>query len=196
MHVEHEILERPYVNDETMLGDQVSDIPRSNFWASEDGYAWDMEELAAALSANGGVMRNPLSRELFSPEDVRSIVQHPLGGHLGALQVQQAELVKGLRQSTIERLSQLSKLLLEDQSLDSIPSRRGIDEFLNYLASLPASEQKAVDMLRVPARDSHTGQAYDWSIGDALRDGQANKVCLHKTGDFIGQAATHLKLQR
>jgi len=63
MHVEHEILQRNYVVDETMLGDKVSDIPRSRFFVTEDGYPWDMEELAQAIASNGGVMRNPLSRQ-------------------------------------------------------------------------------------------------------------------------------------
>jgi hypothetical protein len=41
MHAEHEILKRTYVCEETMLGDPVADIPRSNFLATEDGFAWD-----------------------------------------------------------------------------------------------------------------------------------------------------------
>jgi hypothetical protein len=87
MHVEHEELQRVYVNSETMYGDAVVDVPRENFWASEDGYAWDMEELATGIASNGGVMRNPLSRQMFAPDDVRAIVQHPLGRRLAALQI-------------------------------------------------------------------------------------------------------------
>jgi hypothetical protein len=43
MHVEHEHLERNYVNDETMYGDEVKDIPREDFYVTEDNYAWSMD---------------------------------------------------------------------------------------------------------------------------------------------------------
>jgi hypothetical protein len=43
MHVEHELLRRKYVDDETMYGDKVVDIPRARFLVTEDNYGWDME---------------------------------------------------------------------------------------------------------------------------------------------------------
>jgi len=43
MHVEHELLRRTYVDDETMYGDKVVDIPRARFLVTEDNYGWDME---------------------------------------------------------------------------------------------------------------------------------------------------------
>jgi hypothetical protein len=193
MHVEHELLQRTYVNDETMLGDPVADIPRRHFWVSEDGYAWDMEELAQALTSNGGIFRNPLSRILFTPSDVRAILQHPLGRGLSALQVEQGKLSQGVRLETIEQLENVSAALLEDMSNDQVPSRRAIDEFLVYTAMLPEVEQKAIDKLQVPAKDSHTGQPFDTTIGDAVRDALGNRVCFHKTGDFLRQAASHLR---
>jgi len=61
---------------------------------------------------------------------------------------------------------------------------------------VPDLEQKAIDGLKCPAKDSHTGQAYDSSIGEAVRDAKGNRVCFHKTGDFIGQAAAHLRQQK
>src|SRR5204863_9577748 len=100
---------------------------------------------------------NPLSRQMFTPNDVRAIVQHPLGNRLAALQVEQSMLSQGLRPKTIEQLENLARVLLEDMSLDSIPSRQAVDGFLAYVATLPQAEQKAIDVLRVPAKDSHTG---------------------------------------
>jgi hypothetical protein len=97
MHIEHELLQRAYICSETMYGDPVSEIPRDRFWVSEDGYPWDMEELAQAITSNGGVMRNPLSRQLFTPSDVKAIVSHRLGKPLAALQLAQSELSKGVR---------------------------------------------------------------------------------------------------
>jgi hypothetical protein len=192
MHIEHEELGRSYVNSETMIeGTPVADIPRNHFWASQDGYAWDMEELAQALSSNSGVMRNPLSRNLFSVEDVSAIVQHPFGRRLRALQLEQRELSKGLRAATIQKMQELSSTLLSDQDANQLESRRALDAFLVYVAILPKKEQEAIDQLRVPAVDSHTGQPFDCTIGESVRDAQANKICLHKTGDFIGQAARH-----
>ena len=193
MHAEHELLQRTYVNTETMYGDEVSDIPRENFFVSEDGYAWDMEELAQAITSGGGVMRNPLSKLMFTPADVGHIVQHPQGKGLAALQVAQSKLKKGVRPKTIDELDRLAKVLLTDQTEDQAPSRHAVDEFAAYLATLPRAEQKAIDGLRVPAKDSHTGMEFDTTIGEAVKDAQGNRVCSHKIGDFLSQAAKHLR---
>jgi hypothetical protein len=42
MHVEHEneCLDRNYVNTETMLMEEIKDIPRTHFYVTEDNYAW------------------------------------------------------------------------------------------------------------------------------------------------------------
>ena len=135
MHVEHENLERNYANTETMLGDEVKDIPRANFYVTEDNYAWDMEELVQAITVGKGVMRNPLSREMFTPKDVKGICTHSLGKDLAALAVKQHELSKGVRPKTIEEMDKLSKILLEDQTSDTLPSRKAVDEFLAYIAT-------------------------------------------------------------
>jgi len=135
MHVEHEYLHRNYVNTETMLGDEVKDIPRANFYVTEDNYAWDMEELVQAISVGKGIMRNPLSKEMFTPKDIRGILVHPLGKSLAALAVQQKEMSKGVRMATIIQMETLARVLLEDQSADTIPSRKAVDEFLAYCAT-------------------------------------------------------------
>jgi hypothetical protein len=96
MHVEHEVLRKKYIGgDTTMLGDPISEIPRGSFYVTEDGYAWDLSELSQAISSNGGVMRNPLSHQMFTTNDIRAIVQHPLGKHLAALEVEQKKLKLG-----------------------------------------------------------------------------------------------------
>ncbi|RYN78045.1 hypothetical protein AA0117_g4582 [Alternaria alternata] len=100
---------------------------------------------------------------------------------------------KGVRTDTIVRMEKLSAVLLEDQSSDNLPSRKAVDEFLLYIATLPDLEQKAIESLKCPAKDSHTGQYYDFTIGEAVRDAKGNLVCFHKTGDFIKQAAAHLR---
>lgn len=135
MHVEHEQLGRNYVNTETMYGDEVKDIPRSNFYVTEDNYAWDMEELVAAIEAGSGVLRNPLSKQMFTPRDVKGIFMHPLAKPLAILAVEQKEMSKGVRPETITRMEKLSAILLEDQSADTLPSRHAVDEFLAYIAT-------------------------------------------------------------
>lgn len=124
------------------------------------------------------------------------IVIHPLGKNLAALQIEQSKLKQGVRPKTIEELEKLSAVLLKDQSPDQMESRHTLDAFLAFVATLPESEQKALDKLRVPARDSHSGQPFDASIGEAVRDGKANKVCMHKTGDLLTQAVQHLRSGR
>ncbi|PVI08614.1 hypothetical protein DM02DRAFT_722812 [Periconia macrospinosa] len=193
MHLIHENIDKTYANDETMLGDAVKDIPREDFYVTEDNYAWDLNELVQAIQVNGGVMRNPLSRDMFTPKDVRGILMHPKGKSLAALQLQQHEMAKGVRLATIDEMEKLAAVLLDDQSSDQLPSRFATDHFLAYIATLPELEQKAIDGLRCPAKDSHTGTSYDFSIGEAVRDAKGNRVCFHKTGDFIQQAAKYLR---
>jgi hypothetical protein len=135
MHLEHENLERNYANTETMFGDEVKDIPRANFYVTEDNYAWDMDELAQAITAGKGIMRNPLSKEMFTTKDIKGILSHPLGKDLAALAVEQHEMSKGVRTRTIDEMDKLAEVLLEDQSADTIPSRKAVDEFLAYVAT-------------------------------------------------------------
>lgn len=139
MHMEHEHLNRNYTNTETMYGDAVKDIPRSNFYVTEDNYAWDMEELVAAIKAGSGVPRNPLSKQMFTPNDVKGIYVHPLAKSLAALAVEQKEMSKGVRPETITHMEKLSNVLLEDQSADTVPSRHAVDEFLAYIATCKLS---------------------------------------------------------
>lgn len=135
MHLEHEHLKRNYANTETMYGDEVSDIPRSRFFVTEDNYAWDMDELVAAIKAGSGVLRNPLSKQMFTPKDVTGIYMHPLAKPLAALAVEQKDMSKGVRPETITRMEKLSEILLVDQSADTMPSRHAVDEFLAYIAT-------------------------------------------------------------
>lgn len=152
-----------------------------------------VEELAQAITSNSGVMRNPLSKHMFTVNDIKLIVQHPLGKGLAALQIEQSKLSQGVRPKTIDQMEQLASILLTDMSTDQMESRHTLDNFLAYVATLPEDEQNALDGLRVPAKDTHTGQGFDTTIGDAVRDTQANRICSHKTGDFLRQAAAHLK---
>jgi hypothetical protein len=135
MHMEHEYLTRNYVNSETMLGDEVKDISRTNFYVTEDNYAWDMDELVQAISANNGVLRNPLSKDMFTPKDIKGILLHPLGQPLAALSVEQREMSKGVRAETIAHMERLATILLEDQTSDTLPSRTAVDGFLAYIAT-------------------------------------------------------------
>lgn len=194
MHAEHELLHRKYVNDETMVSfDPVSDIPRATFWSSEDGYAWDMEELVSAIASGKGVMRNPLSKQMFTKTDIRAIIQHPLGKGLQALQIEQSQLKRGVRPRTIDEIDTLAKMLQEDMTEDGKPSHLALEAFVSYLETLPSSEQQAIEDLKVPARDSHTGIAFDGTIGETVKDVQGNRVCSHKAGDFLAQVVKYLK---
>lgn len=193
MHAEREILDRTYVNKTTMvLDEQISDISRANFWASEDGYAWNMEELAAAIRSADGVMRNPLSRQMFSRDDIRAIIKHPLGRDLQALQVEQSKLKRGVRDQTIRELDKLAKVLLTDSTETAHPSRLAIEIFMSYLETLPDNEQQTIDKLQISARDSHSGIPFDTTIKEAVDDLVGNRVCSHKIGDFLSQAAAFL----
>lgn len=192
-HIEREYLEKTYVNTETMLGDDVADIPKENFFVSEDNYAWDMDELAQAITAQDGVMRNPLSKQLFTQSDIKHILAHPLGQRLKPMQLKQNQLKQGVRAATIEWVAKVGKIMLEDQSVDTAPSRQAMDEFQAYVATLPSSEQETIKSLKIPGVDSTSRQPFDYTIGESVRDAIANTTCLHKVGDFLSQAAVYLK---
>ncbi len=194
MQVEHQMVQhgKKYANDKTMLLENVADIPAANLLVTSDNYAWDMAELADALAANSGVMRNPLTRDMFSEDDVRQILSHPLGDRLRPLGVAQDKLKRGVRPATIERIAHLSRVMLEDQSAHATPTIEAIDVFMVYFYTLPEAEKKTLKSLKVPAKDSHTGAAYDSAIFEAIEDAKANRVCFHKAGDFLRQAALYL----
>lgn len=118
---------------------------------------------------------------MFSEHDVRSILRHPLAAPLRPLQLAQHELRKGgVRPATVEFLAQIGRAMLDDQSADAAPSLRAMDEFFARAAALPDAEQITLGSLRVPARDSHTGQAFDYTVMQAMRDTKANVTCFHK----------------
>ena len=195
MHVEHQLVHhgKKYANDKTMLLEDVADIAPANLLVTSDNYAWDMAELADALAVNSGVMRNPLTRDMFSEEDVRLILNHPLGERLRPMAVEQSKLKRGVRATTIERMDHLSKVMLEDQSAHASPTIEAIDVFMAYYHTLPETEKQTLRSLKLPAKDSHTGKAYDSAILEAIQDAKANRVCYHKVGDFLKQAAVALK---
>jgi hypothetical protein len=179
-HIERKFLQKKYVNKETMYGDSIEDIPKENFFVSEDNYAWDMSELAQCLATGSGVMRNPLSKHMFTETDIRKILAHPLGQRLGLMQQEQRVLKKGVRPDTINRVAQLGTAMLVDQSADMAPSRQAMDEFLAYVARLPEAEQKTINLLKIPAQDSFSRQPFDYTIGQAVQDAKGNMTCFHK----------------
>jgi len=183
--IEREYLQKKYVNSETMLGDRIEDIPTTNFFVSEDNYAWNMEELASAIATNDGVMRNPLSKQMFSDSDIRTILAHPLGQRLKPLQLAQSQLRNGIRPETIDKIEVLGRIMLNDQSIDTAPSRQEMDEFLAYTVTLPEEEQKTINQLKIPSIDRFTRQPFDYSIGESMRDAKANTTCLHKVSTLI-----------
>ena len=195
MRVEHQLLDfgKTYANDKTMLLDDVSAIQPANLLVTSDNYAWDMAELADALAVNSAVMRNPLTKDMFAEEDVRQILNHPLGQRLRPMAVEQGQLKRGVRADTIDHMDKLSRVMLEDQSAHATPTIAAIDIFMAYYHTLPEEEKRTLKSLKVPATDSHTGQAYDSAILEAIQDAKANRVCYHKIGDFLKQAAKNLK---
>lgn len=178
--IEREHLQKGYVNSQTMLLDKIENIPKENFFASEDNYAWDMEELADAITASGGVMRNPMSKELFSKSDVRMILAHPLGKRLKLLEEEQSRMKKGVRPATINWIEKLGRIMVAEEAIDAAPSRAAMDEFLAFVATIPETEQKTINSLKIEARDGFSGQAFDYTIGDSVSDAKANTTCFHK----------------
>jgi hypothetical protein len=72
---------------------------------------------------------------MFTPKDVKGILLHPAGQSLAALRVEQHTMSKGVRSETIDQMEKLSAILLADQTSDSLPSRKAVDEFLLYVAT-------------------------------------------------------------
>lgn len=114
--MDHELLERKYVNDETMLCDAIAGITQEKL-VSEDGYARDIDELAQTITANAGTVRNPLSRQMFTPDGIHLIVQHASGkASSAAIQLEQSKLKNGVRQQNVDAMLMLKIVLLNDQA--------------------------------------------------------------------------------
>ena len=122
---------------------------------------------------------------MFSESDIRKILAHPQGQWLKPLQIEQSQLKGGARPKTIDWVQKLGRIMLEDQSTTAAPSRQAMDEFLAYVVTLPESEQRTINSLKIPAKDSHTGQAFDYTIGESVRDAKANTTCFHKVRYFF-----------
>lgn len=166
MHVVRENLSKTYANEETMYGDDVKDIPRKDFYVTEDNYAWDVTELAQAIRSNNGVMRNPLTKDMFTQKDIRGILMHPQGKTLAALQVQQHEMAKGVRLATIDEMEKLAGVLLGDDSQDQLPSRLAVDQFLAYTATCEFKVSFNIlfnhtDLYKCRIRNKKLSTAYD-----------------------------------
>jgi hypothetical protein len=179
-HIESLQLSKKYVNDETMLGDKIEDIPRDKVLVTEDNYIWDMDELTQALAVGGGTMRNPLSKHMFTASDIRMILAHPVGRQLKAMHVEQNQMKKGVRPATISRIENLGKIMKNFQELDTSPLREHMDEFEGYCLTLSEAEQKTIKALKIPATDGFNGQAFDYTISQSLQDAKANVTCFHK----------------
>ena len=117
---------------------------------------------------------------MFSEGDIRMILAHPLGQRLKPLQMAQSQLKKGVRLATIDRVEKLGRIMLTDQDIDAASSRIAMDEFLAYVVTIPESEQNTINRLKIPARDGFSGQLFDYTIGEAVRDAKANTTCFHK----------------
>jgi hypothetical protein len=135
MHFEHENLNREYANKETMiLSSPIIEIPREEFYVTEDNYAWDLSELVEAIVSNGGVMRNPLNKQMFTPKDIQAILKHPRGKKLAALQVEQQQLSRGVRKETIAWIEKLARSMKTERGRDWDDSWELILEFQRYVA--------------------------------------------------------------
>lgn len=148
MHFEHENLDKEYTNKVTMImSSPLEEVPREEFYVTEDNYAWDMSELAEAIVSNGGVMRNPLSKEIFTPKDIQAILNHPRGKKLAALQVEQQQLSHGVREETIAWIEKLADSMEVERGRDWEESWDLIQEFQRYVALRKSSVDAEFPML-------------------------------------------------
>jgi len=122
-------------------------------------------------------------------------------------------LKKGVRLTTITKIDELGDIMLNDQSMDTGQSRKAIDEFLAFAATLPFTERRTIKHLKIPSVDRNTGQPFDYSIAESVNDAKAGTTCYHKVrhhrytetfrcrltteqvGDFLSQAAKYLHQQ-
>jgi hypothetical protein len=199
MHLEHEVCGRIYRSNgedvlETMTTDAVADIPRPNFFVTEDGYPWDMDELVQAIVAANGLYVNPMTKAAFTTRDVENILAHAAAAPLRQMHAAQAQLSPGgLSQATAAALHLVATTCLQDDSEQFAPSFHALDIFLNTTVTLCAQEQNLLKMRLFSLQDSHFpyGRSRQ-SIMQIVADGRSNTICIHKTGDFLQQIANQL----
>ena len=140
MQFERKLSTKPYVNTVTMvLRDPIDTIPQEEFFVTEDNWAWDMSELAQAITAHSGVMRNPETGEMFSPQDIRNILAHPQGKHLAALRIAQKQMFQGVRPETITRMEALADTMEGERGTQWDETWEAIRGFQAYIATCTLS---------------------------------------------------------
>ncbi len=96
--------------------------------------------MAKAIKSNARIMRNSLSKQMFTTDDIRAILQHSLGQCLATLQIEQNRLPLGIRPKIMDELRNVATILLADMSEDQLKSRESLDDFAEFLATLPSTK--------------------------------------------------------
>ncbi|KAH8676464.1 hypothetical protein BGZ60DRAFT_556046 [Tricladium varicosporioides] len=188
MHLEHEEFGKSYVNKQTMLKLPIAQIPRENFWETEDGFAWKMDELEQALIANNGEMRNPINHRMFSNRDVQAISSHPMTKRLNVSHQTRPDMrtpSSGSMEETINKLEKLANTMILDISPDRLPTWKGLEELLAYLSRLQKPELNATAELQIPGTE--------YTLVQLVEAALAHKFSLFRTGDLIEEAAEILR---
>lgn len=84
-------------------------------------------------------MRNPLSKQMFTPKDIQVILEYPRGKKLAALQVEQQQLSRGVRKETIAWIEKLARSMKTERGRDWDDSWELILEFQRYVARRESS---------------------------------------------------------
>ena len=194
-HVDRELLGHVYASTETLEGEPVEDIPRDSFWVSADNYAWNVDSLLDRLLEMGRPRRNPLTRKLFTPADIRSLVAHPVGQTLAEEPLEGSTIghVQGVRRTTLQQLAQLALALQPIGSFEQDAACEALDIFEQYVVTLPAEEQEALYNLRVPAANDPSKPTFDCPLGEILRESFETKAGLQQLGRLAEQAASYLQ---
>ncbi|HET6347402.1 MAG TPA: hypothetical protein VFH51_20900, partial [Myxococcota bacterium] len=183
----------PYHNDTTMLGDELQDLPASLLFTTEDGYAFDVDELVDLIEEKG-VMRNPWTGKDLSEADIGSLVLHPSGAgvRVSALVGENDAMKARLSAATGAMLQDLATVLLSEPTTGAMASSTGaVAGFSEYVKGLPRSEQVALAGARFQLRDTH-GNAFAISVLGAIAGLQSQAGCSRATGRYLQTMAEQI----
>ncbi|KAK0737291.1 hypothetical protein B0T21DRAFT_364823 [Apiosordaria backusii] len=146
MHLDHELpipASAEYSNLATFnAGVPVRDIPRERFLATNDGYAWDMEELAGEIVARGGEFNNPVTGRKFEEEDVELIKGHPLGRS-----IDEAVRVAARQQEEIQGKAEMDGQGKEEERWEAKLSAQWAKQMHQTIKEKAAKERESVGLI-------------------------------------------------
>lgn len=156
---------------------------------TSDDYFWDIDEVVEMVKAKNGLFINPYNQLPFAQKDVDAIMHHRSGAGnvLAEIEKENAKLKQRISPEVFDRLHQVGRLCVIDNSTDFAAAMGAIAELRDWLAQRPAAERDALERVPFQATDSHTRIPFRNTVSHAIELVVSGGECTHRFGDFLSQ---------